>query len=61
MAIAKLQENTSTKGTKIEEVAQYILSKNDDLTPLALQRLIYYAQGFCKVLLGHTCLKRIVK
>ncbi|PEV91942.1 hypothetical protein CN442_08895 [Bacillus thuringiensis] len=51
-AIAKLQENTSTKGTKIEEVAQYILSKNDDLTPLALQRLLYYAQGFCKVFTG---------
>ncbi|MHA4096156.1 type II toxin-antitoxin system antitoxin SocA domain-containing protein [Bacillus cereus] len=51
-AIAKLQENISTKGTKIEEVAQYILSKNDDLTPLALQRLLYYAQGFCKVFTG---------
>ncbi|WCT67141.1 type II toxin-antitoxin system antitoxin SocA domain-containing protein [Bacillus cereus] len=54
-AIAKLQENddiTSTQTTKIEEVANYLLYKNDDITPLALQKLLYYAQGFCKVFTG---------
>ncbi|AIM34897.1 Orf21 (plasmid) [Bacillus thuringiensis serovar kurstaki str. YBT-1520] len=54
-AIAKLQENDdipSTQTTKIEEVANYLLYKNDDITPLALQKLLYYAQGFCKVLTG---------
>jgi len=50
-AIAKLQENedfTSTQTTKIEEVANYLLYKNVDITPLALQKLLYYAQGFCR-------------
>jgi uncharacterized phage-associated protein len=54
-AIAKLQENDdipSTQTTKIEEVANYLLYKNDDITPLALQKLLYYAQGFCKVFTG---------
>ncbi|HDR4484038.1 DUF4065 domain-containing protein [Bacillus cereus] len=54
-AIAKLQENddiSSTQTTKIEEVANYLLYKNDDITPLALQKLLYYAQGFCKVFTG---------
>ncbi|MEB8942999.1 type II toxin-antitoxin system antitoxin SocA domain-containing protein [Bacillus cereus] len=54
-AIAKLQENedfTSTQITKIEEVANYLLYKNDDITPLALQKLLYYAQGFCRVFTG---------
>ncbi|MEG7927928.1 DUF4065 domain-containing protein [Bacillus cereus] len=54
-AIAKLQENDdipTTQTTKIEEVANYLLYKNDDITPLALQKLLYYAQGFCKVFTG---------
>ncbi|HDR6218674.1 TPA: DUF4065 domain-containing protein [Bacillus cereus] len=54
-AIVKLQENDdipSTQTTKIEEVANYLLYKNDDITPLALQKLLYYAQGFCKVFTG---------
>ncbi|MCQ6333167.1 MULTISPECIES: type II toxin-antitoxin system antitoxin SocA domain-containing protein [Bacillus cereus group] len=54
-AIAKLQENDdipSTQTTKIEEVANYLLYKNDDITPLALQKLLYYAQGFCRVFTG---------
>ncbi|MCM3222715.1 DUF4065 domain-containing protein [Bacillus cereus] len=54
-AIAKLQENddiSSTQTTKIEEVANYLLYKNDDITPLALQKLLYYAQGFCRVFTG---------
>ncbi|MGG0120620.1 type II toxin-antitoxin system antitoxin SocA domain-containing protein [Bacillus paranthracis] len=54
-AIAKLQENDdiiSTQTTKIEEVANYLLYKNDDITPLALQKLLYYAQGFCRGFTG---------
>ncbi|PFY95547.1 hypothetical protein COL75_28170 [Bacillus wiedmannii] len=54
-AIVKLQGNenfTSTQTTKIEAVANYLLYKNDDITPLALQKLLYYAQGFCRVFTG---------
>ncbi|MEE6185062.1 type II toxin-antitoxin system antitoxin SocA domain-containing protein [Bacillus pretiosus] len=54
-AIAKLQENenfTSKQTTKIEDVANYLLYKNDDVTPLALQKLLYYSQGFCRVFTG---------
>ncbi|PEW68155.1 hypothetical protein CN424_27150 [Bacillus cereus] len=54
-AIAKLQENenfTSKQTTKIEDVANYLLYKNDDITPLSLQKLLYYAQGFCRVFTG---------
>lgn len=31
---------------KIEVVAKYILMKTQDITPLALQKLLYYSQGF---------------
>ncbi|PDZ04243.1 hypothetical protein CON03_19425 [Bacillus cereus] len=51
-AIAKLQENEDFTSTKIEEVANYLLYKNDDVTPLALQKLLYYSQGFCRVFTG---------
>lgn len=31
---------------KIDLIAQYILSKSGDITPLALQKLLYYSQSF---------------
>lgn len=37
---------------KIELVTRYILWKADDITPLALQKLLYYAQAFYKGLFG---------
>ena len=37
---------------KIDIVVQYILSKNIDVTPMAIQKLLYYAQSFFRVLYG---------
>lgn len=42
---ALLSINTSP-GTKIETVTQYILYKCGDITPLAIQKALYYIQGF---------------
>lgn len=37
---------------KIELVTRYFLSKNHDITPMALQKLLYYAKAFFLVLYG---------
>lgn len=44
----ELKENTSelTFSKKIDEVAQYLLVKCVEITPLALQKLLYYSQAF---------------
>ena len=34
---------------KIDSVVKYILKKSSDITPLALQKLLYYTQSFYKV------------
>ena len=31
---------------KLTQVIHYLLSKNNEITPLALQKLLYYVQGF---------------
>lgn len=36
----------TSDSTKIEVVANYLISKCEDITPLALQKLLYYVQGF---------------
>ncbi|NLM34302.1 MAG: DUF4065 domain-containing protein [Clostridiales bacterium] len=38
--------SNSSENTKIDIVANYIISKCEDITPLALQKLLYYVQGF---------------
>lgn len=38
---------------KIFRVADYILFLSDDITPLALQKLLYYSQSFFKVFYGY--------
>ena len=38
------------KISKIESVAKYILKSTTEVTPLVLQKLLYYIQGFNKVL-----------
>ncbi len=35
--------------SKIESVANYIIEKSSEITPLALQKLIYYSQAFFRV------------
>ena len=37
------------KLSKIESVANYIIEKSSEITPLALQKLIYYSQSFFRV------------
>jgi uncharacterized phage-associated protein len=37
---------------KIELVTKYFLCKNKDITPLALQKILYYAQAFFHALFG---------
>lgn len=37
---------------KIDSVVKYLLSNLADITPLALQKLIYYAQSFYKIFYG---------
>lgn len=41
-ATEKLLKNSS----KITNVLNYILIKNNDITPLAIQKLLYYSEGF---------------
>jgi len=38
--------------SKIDSVVKYILNNSADITPLALQKLLYYAQSFHKVFNG---------
>lgn len=37
---------------KIDHVVKYLLLNSVDITPLALQKLLYYAQGFYKAFMG---------
>lgn len=38
--------------TEIELIAEYIIMKSKEITPLALQKILYYAQGFYKTFFG---------
>ncbi len=49
-AIDELSDLYGTK--KIELVTRYILVKACDITPLALQKLLYYAQAFFRAIFG---------
>lgn len=40
------------KSSKIEIVSEYIISLTGDITPLALQKLLYYVQGFHLAFIG---------
>lgn len=52
--IRTLEKNEAATDTtfepenKIDYVVKYLLSKSVDITPLALQKLLYFAQGFYK-------------
>ena len=48
-----LEYNDLNQKDKIFDVVNYILSLSDDLTPLALQKILYYAQAFFKVFYGY--------
>lgn len=39
---------TISNGSKLESAAKYLLVETSEITPLALQKLLYFAQGFTK-------------
>lgn len=53
-AINKLEDTKSETSiyTEIELAAEYIIAIGKEITPLALQKILYYAQGFYKAFFG---------
>lgn len=53
-AIKELRENSLKNSTKteIDIIAEYIITVGKEVTPLALQKILYYAQGFYKAFFG---------
>ncbi len=53
-AIRKPENATSGNSiqTEIELIAEYIIAMGKEITPLALQKILYYAQGFYKAFFG---------
>lgn len=53
-AIKNLKSNTVKNQSlnKIELIAEYIIHIGKEITPLALQKILYYAQGFYKTFFG---------
>lgn len=53
-AIEKLKTNTVANEAlnEIELIAEYIIYIGKEITPLALQKILYYAQGFYKTFFG---------
>lgn len=54
-ALAEIEKNDSItfkSEDKIDHVIKYLLVRCSDITPLALQKLLYYAQGFFKAFTG---------
>ena len=45
-AVCALLDASSAPGTKINIAIRYLLSQCEDITPLALQKALYYIQGF---------------
>lgn len=55
-----IESNEGVGIERIDSVINYILAKCQDITPLALQKILYYVQGFCyaftdKFLLEEDC------
>lgn len=47
--LQKSESAVSLEISKIESVAKYLIIKCGEITPLALQKLLYYSQAFCKL------------
>lgn len=59
-ALEKVKGSEITKSTlenKIDSVTKYLLLNSSEITPLALQKLLYYAQGFNKIFNGNFLFK----
>ena len=46
LAVAALLSTQPSAASKIDAVIQYLLCQCEDITPLALQKALYYVQGF---------------
>jgi uncharacterized phage-associated protein len=44
--VQKLLERKNQSGAKIDSIIRYLLYKCEEITPLALQKILYYVQGF---------------
>ncbi len=51
-SLQKVETVTDSSEDKIDYVAKYLLSKTTEITPLALQKLLYFSQGFYKAFTG---------
>lgn len=51
-ATQKLLSIEPIASSKLDLVAKYLISQCRDITPLSLQKALYYAQGFSKAFLG---------
>ncbi len=47
-AAEKIPETEGNEISKLESAVKYVLMETSEITPLALQKLLYYAQGFKK-------------
>ena len=50
-AISKLKEK-NIAGSEIEIISEYIINIGNEITPLSLQKILYYAQGFYNAFFG---------
>lgn len=50
--VLNLLSESSESTSKIDEVIDYLLFQNKDITPLALQKALYYIQGFFYAFIG---------
>ncbi|WP_407270363.1 type II toxin-antitoxin system antitoxin SocA domain-containing protein [Radiobacillus sp. PE A8.2] len=52
-AVRRLEEDSHAIGKdKIDSIVQYLLFRSEEITPLALQKLLYFSQGFNKIING---------
>lgn len=62
-AIKEIKGRTFKNGDEkeIEIIAEYIITTGKETTPLALQKILYYAQGFYKAFFGKFLFMKTVK
>jgi len=51
-AIKSLEQNKFKTESKIDSVIKYLLKELEEVTPLALQKMLYYSQDFYKIFYG---------
>lgn len=56
-AIYQLKNDTSIPLKDIDLIAEYIIKTCQEITPLALQKILYYAQGFYTTFFGENLFK----